>query len=62
MKTFKIAFFISALSLSMGLNAQIAMADNQLKPTDNSLNSAKKSMKSDVPPKGVKESETVYVS
>ncbi|MEP1033840.1 hypothetical protein [Ekhidna sp.] len=61
MKIFKFVFFTSIMSLSLGLNAQIAMADNQLKPVRAELNTAKKSVNNDTPPKVIKEGETVFV-
>ncbi|MEO9483442.1 MAG: hypothetical protein ABJG47_08365 [Ekhidna sp.] len=62
MKTFKLVFSTVLIGVSLGLNAQeVAMTDSKVKPLkSNSLKPANKSLKKDVLPQVIKESETVY--
>ncbi|WP_421764198.1 OmpL47-type beta-barrel domain-containing protein [Ekhidna sp.] len=62
MKLLRLVFITVIISLSSDLNAQIAMADNQVKPLNSNSNDLnKKSLDRTAPPKIVMEEETVFV-
>lgn len=58
MKTLKLVFSFVLIILSLGVHAQIAMADSKIKPVNSKTDQV--SIKKDMPPQIIKEGETVY--